>query len=56
MTIVLAALDSTVTAGPVMEVAVAMGTLTGAHVEAVHVGAEPAGSVAAPEASVGSGA
>ena len=49
MTIVLAALDSTVTAGPVMEVAVAMGTLTGAHVEAVHVGVEPEGSVTAPQ-------
>jgi Universal stress protein family len=53
MTIVLAALDSTITAGPVMEVAVAMGTLTGARVEAVHVGVEPAGPVTAPQPVAG---
>ena len=55
MTVILAALDSTVAAGPVMEVAVAMGTLTGAHVEGVHVhvGVEPTGSVTAPQPVAG---
>jgi len=49
MSIILAALDTSTAARPVMETAIRIGQLTGADVQAVHVRAGPRESVEAPE-------